>query len=107
MNLGDRMQELRIDRNLLQKDLADILNVTVATISHYESNVHLPDAETLVKIAKCLNASTDYLLGIVDEPIPIYPSKTIIRIPIKLPDDGKEELKEFIKYLIAKYKNRN
>lgn len=107
MNLGDRMQELRIDRGLLQKDLADLLHVSIATISHYELNVHLPDAESLVKIAKCLNASTDYLLGITDEPTPIYPDKTVVRLPIKLPDEGKKELTEYIKYLVAKYKKAN
>lgn len=107
MRLGDRIQELRIGRGLLQKDLAKILNVSIATISHYELNVHSPDVETIVKLAKCLNTSTDYLLGVIDEPTSIYPDKTIIRLPIKLPEEGKQELNEYIKYIVAKYNKLN
>lgn len=103
MSLGDRIQELRVDRGLLQKDLAKILNVSIATISHYELNVHLPDVETIVKIAKCLNTSTDYLLGIIDEPTPIYNDNTVVRLPTKLPDEGRKELIEYMKYLVSKY----
>lgn len=38
------------------------LNVTVATISNYEKNVHTPDLNTLVKLADFYDVSTDYLL---------------------------------------------
>ena len=63
MILGDLIAELRQDYGLNQKDLADILKVSVATISHYESEKSFPDLATLVKLADYFGVSTDYLLG--------------------------------------------
>jgi transcriptional regulator with XRE-family HTH domain len=63
MLLGDLISELRLDHGRNQKDLANILNVSVATISHYESEKNFPDVVTLTKIADYFGVSTDYLLG--------------------------------------------
>lgn len=105
MSFGERMQEIRIDKGLIQKDIADLLKVTVATISHYEQNTHSPDVQTIAEISKFLNVSSDYLLGIINEPMPIIPDKTIIRLPLNFPKHGIKELKDYINYLILKYKN--
>ncbi len=61
--IGDIISELRKDNRLTQKDLARILKVSVATISHYESETNLPDAAMLVKIADYFGVSIDYLMG--------------------------------------------
>jgi transcriptional regulator with XRE-family HTH domain len=63
MMLGALISELRLDRNMNQKDLARILNVSVATISHYESEKNFPDVNMLVQIADFFGVSVDYLLG--------------------------------------------
>ena len=62
MKFGELLASLRRERGILQKELAAYLNVTVATISHYEKGVHAPDYETLVKLADFFDVSTDYLL---------------------------------------------
>ncbi len=102
MSLGDRIQELRTDKGILQKDLAKLLNVSVATISHYELNVNLPDVETLKKIALYFNVSSDYLLGIINEPAPINNDNSFIKVPEKLSSHAKDEIKSFIRYLEMK-----
>ena len=61
--IGDIISELRKDNQQTQKDLARVLNVSVATISHYESETNLPDAATLVRIADYFGVSIDYLMG--------------------------------------------
>ncbi len=63
MGVGDLLSELRLDNKLKQKDVAKFLNVSIATISHYESGVNMPDLETLVKLANFYGVSVDYLLG--------------------------------------------
>jgi transcriptional regulator with XRE-family HTH domain len=63
MLIGDIIAELRHDVNMHQKDLAKILNVSVATISHYESGINCPDLNTIVAIADYFMVSVDYLLG--------------------------------------------
>jgi transcriptional regulator with XRE-family HTH domain len=62
MKLGEFLSELRNERGLLQKEVANYLNVTVATISNYEKDVHSPDLNTLVKLADLFDVSVDYLL---------------------------------------------
>lgn len=63
MHLGHRITALRLEKGLLQKELAISLRVSPATISNYEKGNHIPDPETLCKIADFFNVTTDYLLG--------------------------------------------
>lgn len=62
MEFGEFLAKLRKERGYYQKEVAAYLNVTVATISNYEKNVHAPDLDTLVKLADFYDVSTDYLL---------------------------------------------
>ena len=62
MEFGEFLAKLRKEKGILQKELANYLNVTVATISNYEKGVHSPDLNTLVKLADFYGVSTDYLL---------------------------------------------
>lgn len=64
--LGIRIKELRILRRLSQKELAEILDVRQNTVSRYETGIKLPSLEVLVLLAKALETSTDYLLGLTD-----------------------------------------
>lgn len=57
-----RLKELRVNRGLSQKELAEIFGVSNTTISMYESGQREPDFEITVKFADFFNVSTDYLL---------------------------------------------
>ena len=61
---GEKLKELRIQKNLSQKQLASILSVHKATISLYESNSRFPSIDILKAIARYFHVSTDYLLEI-------------------------------------------
>lgn len=63
MALSDVLSDLRKDKHLGQKDLATYLNISVSTISNYETGTHEPDFETLCKLADLFDVSADYLLG--------------------------------------------
>lgn len=59
-----RLKDLRSDRDLNQKDIADILNVTQATYSRYESgDLEIP-IHALIELAKFYHVSVDYILGV-------------------------------------------
>lgn len=60
---GELIAELRLDKRMTQRELSDVLHVSVGTISNYENQVHLPDVEKLIELANFFNVSTDYLLG--------------------------------------------
>lgn len=66
--IGNRINTALAQRDMLQKDLAEVLGVTHNTISYYCRGTRGPQLEQLPKIAEALNTTTDYLLGITDDP---------------------------------------
>lgn len=65
---GDRLKVVRERMGLSQDELAEGLGVGQAQINRYEQNKNDPSSETLVAMAKYLEVTTDYLLGLVDTP---------------------------------------
>lgn len=63
MTPGEILTELRREKGIGQKELADYLRLSVGTISNYENNVHSPDLGTLCRIADFFGVTTDYILG--------------------------------------------
>ena len=63
---GKRIQELRSEKFLQQKELAEKVGVKQNSISRYESGVIVPSMEVLVHLAQVLDTTTDYLLGLSD-----------------------------------------
>jgi len=59
---GKRLRALRDERGLTQRELAERLDAEVPQISRYETGAYLPNAETLVTIAKALHVDLDRLL---------------------------------------------
>lgn len=75
MNI-ERLKEIRIDKDLLQKDIAKILNITQVQYSRYETGVRIIPIYHLVKLAQFYHTSIDYLLGLTDERKP-YPESIL------------------------------
>ena len=63
---------------MTQSDLADRVEVRTATISDIERGENLPDIETLLKMADCLQGTTDELLG--RAPAPADVDETVSRL---------------------------
>ena len=61
--VGAIITKLRKEKEVGQKELAVLLNMSVATISNYEKGVHSPDLSTVCKLADYFQVTTDYLLG--------------------------------------------
>ena len=55
--------QLRLEKHLSQAQLGSEIFVSGGTISNYETGVHYPDVEKLIKLAEFFNVSIDYLLG--------------------------------------------
>lgn len=63
MSFGKRLRKSREEKNLTQKQLADLVFLGESTISFYESDKREPKYEILEKIADVLGVSVDWLLG--------------------------------------------
>ena len=64
VEFGDKLRQLRKEKNLTQKQLADLIGVKNSVISFYELNERVPSPEVVKKLAVALHVSADYLLGI-------------------------------------------
>ena len=63
-SLGVRIRELRIEKGLSQPQLAELIGVAKSAISFWENDINEPKANYIIKMAKCFNVTTDYLLGV-------------------------------------------
>lgn len=61
--IGQRIKELRLEKNLTQHQLAQVCNMTQDTISLWERGLRAPSAELLLLLADYFNVTTDFLLG--------------------------------------------
>lgn len=65
---GDRLRERREQKGLTQRELSELCDITLFQISRYETGKSSINATALEAIARNLNTSVDYLLGLSDQP---------------------------------------
>lgn len=66
--LAARLKELREGRRIYQREMAEMLGLTVRGYQCYETDDSEPKLETLVAIADYFGVSIDYLVGRTDVP---------------------------------------
>lgn len=76
MNIN-RLKEIREDRDILQKDVADFLGIKQQQYSEYEIGKRLIPINYLSELADYYRTSIDYLLSKTDEKRP-YPKSIMI-----------------------------
>lgn len=60
--LSSKLQNLKIDRNLLQKDIAKENNLSLRDYQYYEKGERNPTSDILIKLADYFNVSVDLYL---------------------------------------------
>lgn len=63
MNLGEKIYQLRTEKNLSQGDLAERLEVSRQSVSKWENNTAVPDLDKLIKICDIFEISLDEITG--------------------------------------------
>lgn len=100
-NLGDRIKDLRKQKNLSQSELADKVGISYAQIGRYETKGSQPPAETLKKIADALGVSPDFLIyGTADEKAKTKLTDADLINQFKAIENMDEEDKNVVKKLI-------
>lgn len=67
---GRRLKQLRIQKGFNMQYVSDCIGVARSTYAGYETQERFAPVETLAKIAEVLGTSTDYLIGITNNPEP-------------------------------------
>lgn len=66
-----RIQDLRIDSDLSQKKIGEILHISQRSYSHYETGSRNIPIEMLIRLADYHDTTIDYLVGRTDNKEPI------------------------------------
>ncbi len=82
-SIGDQIIAARKAKGMTQDALAKALNISRATISNYEGNRRLPDAETLLKLSAALDYSFEEETVKADSPEMEQEAE-----PLASPDEG-------------------
>jgi transcriptional regulator with XRE-family HTH domain len=92
---AEQLKELREENGYNQEYVAEYLGVKQQTYSRYENSVSEPDINTIQKLTALFKVSSDYLLGLSE-----FRQGNLDL----LPNEIKEEVKNFIGYLLEKKK---
>lgn len=64
---GERLKELRQERKVPQKELAEYLDISVRGYQFYESEDNEPNIKMLIALADFYGVTIDYLVGRTDQ----------------------------------------
>jgi len=73
MNFGERVHLMRRRRKMTQKELGEAIGVSKTTIFRIESGEFSDASQQIALMARVLNVSGNYLLGLQEEPEPLEP----------------------------------
>ena len=71
MDYIDRLTNLRVDRDIKQAEVAQLLGIKQSAYSKYEKRRVKLQIEDLLKLCEFYNISADYILGLTDTPRPL------------------------------------
>ena len=91
-DFGENLKQLRLNRCLKQKDIANKLEVTPATVLRWENNYKYPSIDNLIKLAALYNVSLNYLVGLARK-------KTVVV------DQLSQEQQNIISTLVLEFRN--
>lgn len=61
-----RLKDIREDKDITQKTVAEYLHIRQNTYSQYETGARQIPIDVLIKLAFYFETSTDYILGLTD-----------------------------------------
>jgi transcriptional regulator with XRE-family HTH domain len=66
-SIGHRVEEARLLRGFTQQQLSDRTGIPQGAISKYENGRQTPSGGNIVRMARAMGVSTDFLSGVSDE----------------------------------------
>ncbi len=67
IDISTKLRDLRLEKNLKQKEVAKALNIATNTLSQFENNKGRPSLDVLLAFADFFGCSIDYLVGREDD----------------------------------------
>ncbi|WP_144700161.1 helix-turn-helix domain-containing protein [Fictibacillus phosphorivorans] len=67
---GERLRLLRKSRKYTMAEIGEMVGIAKSSYNGYEKEQKKPPIDKLIKLAGIYNVSTDYILGLTDDPFP-------------------------------------
>lgn len=112
MDIGQKINQLRVEKKLSMRELAEKLGISHAHISKLESGINSPSVELLEKLAEFFDIDVSYFFSKEDEGFTLNESNVLystdlsvesLKENFNLEIDGKpasdEEIEEMIKHI--------
>ena len=98
--LGERIKQIRKDKQMSRKELAQLLKVSEVTITRYENGQRSPNIQKLNELAKIFDVNINYLTSPTEYDANIVLTETgfFTLDTIQVPSMAKEHLANLIKY---------
>ena len=64
--MGSKLKELRKQKGVSQKVVANAIGVTTSAYSNYEQDLREPSIQVIISLCKYFEVSADYLIGLND-----------------------------------------
>lgn len=97
------LKSIRTARRLTQQEVADAISIERVTYARYENGTRTPPIENVIKLARFFEVTTDYLLGLTDNPQGHEQPTTIAARPTaRMEPISQERLDEIIAEAVAK-----
>lgn len=71
MEICQRLKAIREDKDLTQKEIAEVLKTEQSYYAKYENGKRPIPTDRIITLCRFYNLSADYLLGLTDEPKPL------------------------------------
>ncbi len=111
VGVGDRIRNLREEREMSQIELAKIIGINNSVLSRIESGKRDVEDFLLVKFSEYFGVTSDYLLGRTDDRNSRELPETVAAyLPEgfdELSPEAKEEILNFIDYVMVKYAKKD
>ena len=105
MSFDLRLKELRNERGLSQKALADLVFVSQQTVAKWEPATSTPNLELLIKLSELFNVPAGYLIGADEAEEALQPSEMLdklVKICSSLSEDELLEVLNYVGYIKSK-----
>lgn len=84
MSIASRIYQRRVQLNLSRDALGELASSDQKQIWRYEKGKTIPSAEAIIALARALQVSTDWLLGMTDEIRPLVSDSSLDKAEIEL-----------------------
>jgi transcriptional regulator with XRE-family HTH domain len=102
----ERLRAARDLRKWNQGKLAEEAKMPSSSIAHFETGSRKPSFDTLRRLANALEVTTDYLLGLVEDPNLATSADPLYRDVGKLTGNDRQLAKDFVEMLAKRNKDK-